>query len=169
MAKNSYFGQYYVKVDPKGRIAVPATYREGLGDEFHISLSLDHCLNMVDSACFEATSRHISTMPTNMSSILARRFNAFSFVVKPDKQGRVVIPPMLRTELEISLGDELVIAGMGSHLDVWHKEEWYDAVKIPDDELDTYKSFMKYDVPEDAEETNIALSTAKPENGEKNV
>lgn len=144
MASKIFSGYNDVKVDAKCRIAISSKSRELLGETFHISLALDHCLTIIDTEGFERTSRMISAKPFSTSSKIARRLNAFSFEVKTDKQGRIVIPPQLRNALSIEPGDELVVAGVGANIEVWHKDEFYAAMEITDEEYAKYADVLRF-------------------------
>lgn len=134
MAERIYSGITEAKVDAKCRIAIPSMHRELLGESFRILLGLEHCLIVIDNEGFEETSRSIMKMPYVTSAKMARRWNAYSFELKADKQGRIVIPPQLRNQLSIEPGDELVVAGSGCDIEIWHKGEWDAAFEIASEE-----------------------------------
>lgn len=148
MAYNSYTAQAETKLDNKCRIVIPAFYREQLGEEFRISLGFDKCLYIMETKIFNSISRQISKLPLNSSAKLARRFNAFSFSAKTDKQGRVVLPPQLRKALGFEIGEQIVLAGMGSYIEVWGEKEFSQAVEISPEESDILMSYMNFDYEE---------------------
>lgn len=152
MDEKIYSGQLEVRVDSKGRIAIPSKQREILGEVFHISLSLQNCLYIFDTETFKYISKQISAMPLSRSAKIARRFNAFSFEVKPDGQGRIVIPPLLRNKMKMETGDEIVVAGLGAYIEVWHKEDWESAAELSGEESETYADFLSFGRPENANE-----------------
>ncbi|MBQ6381506.1 MAG: hypothetical protein IJJ41_07940 [Clostridia bacterium] len=145
MAYNSFTAQAETKLDNKCRIVIPAFYREGLGEEFRISLGFDKCLYIMETKVFNNISRQISKLPLNSSAKLARRFNAFSFSAKTDKQGRVVLPPQLRKALGFEIGETIVLAGMGPYIEVWGEEAFSEAVALSAEESDILMSYMNFD------------------------
>lgn len=148
MAYNSFTAQAETKLDNKCRIVIPAFYRDGLGEEFRISLGFDKCLYIMETKVFNNVSRQISKLPLNSSAKLARRFNAFSFSAKTDKQGRVVLPPQLRKALGFEIGEPIVLAGMGPYIEVWSDKEFSKAVEISAEESDILMSYMNFDYEE---------------------
>lgn len=148
MAYNSFTAQAETKLDNKCRIVIPAFYRDGLGEEFRISLGFDKCLYIMENKVFDNISRQISKLPLNSSAKLARRFNAFSFTAKTDKQGRVVVPPQLRKALGFEIGEQIVLAGMGPYIEVWSEKAFESAVALSPEESDILMSYMNFDYDE---------------------
>lgn len=155
MAYNSFTAQAETKLDNKSRIVIPSFYREALGEEFRISLGFDKCLYIMESKNFDHVSRQISKLPLNSSAKLARRFNAFSFIAKTDKQGRVVVPPQLRKALGFEIGESIVLAGMGPYIEVWSEREFEKAVAISAEESDILMSYMHFDSEQSEEDHEL--------------
>ena len=151
MAYNSFTAQAETRLDNKSRIVIPAIYRETLGEDFRISLGFDKCLYIMETKVFDNVSRQISKLPLNSSAKLARRFNAFSFSAKTDKQGRVVVPPQLRKALGFEIGEAIVLAGMGPYIEVWRESDFSEAVAISPEESDILMSYMNFDYEADEE------------------
>ena len=93
-----FMGEYNHTVDPKGRLIIPAKFREQLGDEFVVTKGLDGCLFVYTKEEWhniEEKFRGIS-----MTSKDARKFSRFFFAgaaaLELDKQGRILLPPVLR-------------------------------------------------------------------------
>ena len=157
MAYNSFTAQAETKLDNKCRIVIPALYREGLGEEFRISLGFDKCLYIMENKVFDTISRQIPKLPLNPSAKMARRFNAFSFSAKTDKQGRVVLPPQLRKALGFEIGESIVLAGMGPYIEVWSEKQFNEAVELTPEESDMLMSYMHFDYDESEAETDHEL------------
>ena len=145
MAYNSFTAQAETKLDNKCRIVIPPFYRDALGEEFKVSLGFGKCLYIMENQSFDDISRQIAKLPLNSSAKIARRFNAFSFTAKTDKQGRVVIPPQLRRAVDLEIGEAIVLAGMGPYIEVWSQSEFDKAVELTDEESDILMSYMKFD------------------------
>ena len=116
--------EYSHTVDAKGRLIVPAKFREVLGDAFVICKGLDHCLYIYSNEDWEAFANQLSTLPlTNKDARgFVRFFLSGASQVEVDKLGRILVPPSLRTFAE--LDKDVVLAGVGHRIEVWSKERW---------------------------------------------
>ena len=119
-----FMGEYNHTVDPKGRLIVPAKFREQLGDEFVVTKGLDGCLFVYTSEEWhniEEKFRNIS-----MTSKDARKFSRFFFAgaasCELDKQGRILLPAALREFA--GLEKDVVLVGVGSRVEIWSKDKW---------------------------------------------
>jgi MraZ protein len=119
-----FYGEYQHTVDPKGRVIIPAKFREGLGENFIITKGLDNCLfaySMEEWKNFEAKLR---TLP--LADRDARAFMRFFFAgateCEVDKQGRILIPQNLREHA--GLDKDVYIIGMSSRVEIWDKSKW---------------------------------------------
>ena len=155
MAFDSFTQQETTKLDSKCRIVIPSVFRPALGEEFRISLGLEHCLYIMDVKSFKEISRSIASRPMSESAKIARRFNAFSFCAKPDKQGRVLLPPPLRKALGLEVGETLVLAGLGPYIEVWRESEWSNAYALAEDDTSEYMSYMQFDIDDDDESDEL--------------
>lgn len=117
-------GEYEHSIDPKGRLAMPAKLREGLGAKFIITKGLDGCLFVYDLEQWALLEQKLSTLP--MSRKTARDFTRFLFggacEGECDKQGRVLLPANLRSYAK--LDKEAVIVGVGNHAEIWDANTW---------------------------------------------
>ncbi|MCC8081036.1 MAG: division/cell wall cluster transcriptional repressor MraZ [Lachnospiraceae bacterium] len=119
-------GQYNHSVDAKGRIIMPAKFREILGEEFVVTKGMDGCLFVYSNEEWE----NIENKFRNVSSANkdARKFMRFFFAgaadCEVDKQGRVLIPPKLREYA--GLQKEVVLAGVGNRIEIWNTENWQE-------------------------------------------
>jgi len=119
-------GQYNHSVDAKGRIIMPAKFREILGEEFVVTKGMDGCLFVYSNEEWE----NIENKFRNVSSANkdARKFMRFFFAgaadCEVDKQGRVLIPPKLREYA--GLQKEVVLAGVGNRIEIWNAENWQE-------------------------------------------
>ena len=119
-----FMGEYNHTVDPKGRLIVPSKFREQLGSEFVVTKGLDGCLFVYPAEEWhniEEKFRNIS-----MTSKDARKFSRFFFAgaaaVELDKQGRILLPPVLREYAQLE--GEAHIIGMDTNLEIWNTELW---------------------------------------------
>lgn len=126
-------GIYRHSVDAKGRMAVPVKFRAELGDSFFLTVGLDSCLYIFSQTEWEKFNTAIrSTLSFTAAEKLSRFFNAYSFEVEPDLQGRVIIPTELRNRAGI--GKQAVVIGASNHAEIWEPTKWDEAQKAITDE-----------------------------------
>lgn len=117
-------GEYEHSIDTKGRIAMPAKLREGLGTQFIITKGLDGCLFVYALDEWQRLEAKLATLP--MSRKTARDFTRFLFggacEAECDKQGRVLLPANLRRYAELER--DAVIVGVGSRAEIWAAAKW---------------------------------------------
>jgi MraZ protein len=119
-----FLGQYPRNLDPKGRIAIPATYREQLPTGSVMTLAPEGALRVYPPAEWAAVTENLklSAATDPKSRSLIRRMFAVAHQVEYDGQGRVLIPSRLRTEAEI--GTSAVVAGANNVVEIWSEERW---------------------------------------------
>ena len=119
-------GEYEHSLDDKGRIIMPAKFREDIGDNSIVTKGLDGCLFAFSKKEWAKFEEKLSTLP--ISNKDARSFTRFFFAgaidCELDKQGRFLISSNLR-EFAGFIKD-VVIVGMNSRIEIWGKEKWED-------------------------------------------
>lgn len=116
-------GEYNHTIDTKGRLIIPAKFREELGEAFVITRGLDGCLYIYGNDEWRAFEENLRTLPPNKDSrALVRFFSAGAADVEVDKQGRILIPANLREAA--GLNKDVVLAGVAARIEVWSKEKW---------------------------------------------
>jgi len=117
-------GEYQHALDPKGRIFVPAKFREGLGERCVVTRGLDQCLFLYPHSEWTTMEEKLKRLP--MTQRDARAFVRFFFSgavdVELDKQGRVMLPGNLREYAHLS--KEAVVIGVSTRVEIWSKEIW---------------------------------------------
>ena len=135
IAKAAYFkgkgiqmllGTHAPKLDEKGRVILPAKFRDDLSSGLVLTRGQDRCLYVFSSKEFEAINETIRQAPitSKQARDYLRIFLSGASDEIPDKQGRVTIPPALRTYA--GLGKELVVIGVGSRAEIWDAAAWTD-------------------------------------------
>ena len=122
-----FMSEYNHTLDAKGRLIIPLKFREQLGETFMISRGLDHCLFSYPMAEWDAFIQKLLNIPqlSNPNARkLARFFLAGAAQVEVDKQGRILISPVLREFAGLS--KDVVLAGVGSRIEVWDKASWQE-------------------------------------------
>ena len=130
------YGRIWTYNRAKGRIIVPAKFRESLGDNFIITKGLDNCLFVYTNEEWQRFEEKLKTLPlTNKNArTFTRFFLAGAADVELDKQGRILIPSVLREFA--SLQKDVVFVGVGSRIEIWSKESWNDSISNYDDNMD---------------------------------
>ncbi|NMB41229.1 MAG: division/cell wall cluster transcriptional repressor MraZ [Firmicutes bacterium] len=117
-------GEYYHTLDKKGRAIVPSRLREKLGDKFIITRGLDGCLflyPMEEWAALEEGFKNLSFTKSEARAFMRLLFSGAS-EVEIDKQGRILIPQLLREQAHFK--KDIVFIGVSSRAEVWSKENW---------------------------------------------
>lgn len=118
-----FMGEHNHTIDAKGRIIVPAKFREELGDEFVVTLGLDGCLFVYPNDEWNNFVNELKGLPGNKEARqLQRYFMAGAAQCEADKQGRILIPQKLREHAGID--KELVFVGVLNKIEIWSKERW---------------------------------------------
>src|SRR5690554_3099018 len=119
-----FMGEYQHNMDPKGRVIIPARFRDALGEKFIATRGLDNCLFVYPMHEWSVLEKKLMTLP--ITSKNARAFVRFFFSgateCELDKQGRISIPANLREYAGID--KELVIIGLANRIELWAKERW---------------------------------------------
>jgi MraZ protein len=122
-----FLGEYSHSIDDKGRLALPAKFREQLAPGIVITRGLDGCLFVLTYEYWtQFTSQLSEKLPFTQRSgrDLTRFFFAGASHLIPDRQGRILIPPFLREYAH--LDGAAVITGANTRLEVWNPERWQE-------------------------------------------
>jgi len=129
-------GEYTHSIDAKGRIILPADFRQELGVTFIITKGFDKCLFLYGQQAWEELAAKLRALP--ISKPAARAVNRFFFsgarTLECDKQGRFLIPANLRSHAEIALKQDVILTGVDNRIEVWSKDNWnaYNGEVEPD-------------------------------------
>lgn len=116
-------GTYEHSIDTKGRVIIPAKFREQLGDSFVVTLGLDGCLFVYPENEWQDFVKELRELPGSKEARkLQRYFMAGAAPCDVDKQGRVLIPASLREKA--GLEKDIVFVGVMSKIEIWSKELW---------------------------------------------
>lgn len=122
-----FMGEYNHTVDAKGRLIVPSKFREQLGDEFVVTKGLDGCLFVYENTEWKILEEKLKNLPlTNANARkITRFFLAGATLCEVDKQGRILLPSVLREFAKIE--KDAVMVGVGNRIEIWSKESWTSA------------------------------------------
>lgn len=119
-----FMGEYNHTIDPKGRVIIPAKFRDSLGDSFFVTRGLDGCLFVYNEEEWTNFEAKLKTLPiTNKDARnFVRFFLSSSDNVEMDKQGRINLPTKLIEYADLS--KDVVLIGVGSRVEIWSRERW---------------------------------------------
>jgi len=119
-----FMGEYTHSIDNKGRLIIPAKFRELLGESFTVTQGLDGCLFAYADAEWKEFEQKLVSLP--LSSEKARKFTRYflggAVTADIDKQGRILLPAKLRDVAHLT--KDVVLVGLGSRIEIWDKERW---------------------------------------------
>lgn len=122
-AKRMFMGQYNHTIDTKGRVIIPSKFREELGEGFVVTVGLDRCLYLYPKIDWEKFTTELNQLPfTKEAREFQRYFMQNAAECEVDKQGRILIPNMLR--LSASLEKEIIFVGVISKIEIWDKDRF---------------------------------------------
>lgn len=131
-----FMGEYSHTIDAKGRIIVPVKFRESLGDNFVVTKGLDNCLFVYTKEDWQKFEEKLRALPLTNKD--ARKFTRFFLAgaaeMEVDKQGRILIPSVLREFA--ALEKDVVFVGVGSRIEIWNRAGWDESISGYDDDMD---------------------------------
>ena len=121
-----FMGEYNHIIDAKGRLIIPAKFRELLGEEFVLTKGLDGCLFIYPMDEWEAFEEKLRALPlTNKNArAFSRFFVAGATMCELDKQGRILVPATLREFA--GLEKDVVLTGNITRIEIWSKTKWME-------------------------------------------
>ncbi len=119
-----FLGEYRHSIDNKGRVFIPARFREHENQRFFVNLGLDGCLAVFNEEGWAAQQVKVNSMDTLKKN--ARDFKRIYFSKAAetvcDRQGRINLPaPLLK---EAGLDREVVVVGVSDHFEIWETARW---------------------------------------------
>lgn len=127
-----FIGEYNHTIDAKGRLIIPSKFRELLGDHFVVTKGFDGCLFGYDHEEWKLLGEKLRALPINHKEArqMERFFLAGAAEAEVDKQGRILIPGVLREFA--GLGKDVVLIGVGNRIEIWDKERLAEASAFDD-------------------------------------
>jgi MraZ protein len=121
-----FMGTYTPKLDEKGRLILPAKFRDRLSEGLVVTKGQEKCLDVFPSDVFmeEANRARARGMSSRSGRDQIRMLFASAEEITPDKQGRIAIPAPLRDYAAISR--EVVVIGVMDRVQIWEPSRWRD-------------------------------------------
>ena len=119
-----FLGTHTPRLDEKGRLILPAKYRDELAGGVVITKGQERCLYVFPLAEFGRMTEAMSTAPVTRKDLrdYSRVLFASAFDEVPDKQGRITVPPSLRTYA--GLERDCVVIGANTRMEIWDAGAW---------------------------------------------
>jgi MraZ protein len=119
-----FLGRHAHNLDDKGRLALPARFREQLGGGVVITRGFDACLLVYPTEAWMPLAERVSALSISDPDvrILRRMLFANATDAQLDRQGRILIPSDLRAHAAIER--EAVVVGMHTFIEIWSPEGW---------------------------------------------
>ena len=114
-------GQYQHSIDAKGRLFIPAKFREELGETFYVTIGLDGCLSVYSDTKWGALIEKYEALPISKARSMRALF-ANAAKCEPDAQGRILVPAKLRQYA--ALEKDVVITGASKCVELWNPDRW---------------------------------------------
>lgn len=124
VGKHVFLGEHQHTLDDKGRVILPARFRDRLAGGVVLAPSQEHCIDVFPTAAFERRVEHLRRVPRENQRARAflRVFLAGAHPETPDGQGRITVPQRLREYAQ--LDRELSVNGADETVQIWDRELW---------------------------------------------
>ena len=131
-------GEYSYKMDKKGRVSLPAPFRDAFADGLVVMRGMDKCVAVYSALEWPRIANSLRELPlaNPRARLVQRRLISAAVSPEVDKAGRIIIPQALRTYA--SLTQEVVLIGMINKLEVWDKDLWTTYLASADDNFEDY-------------------------------
>lgn len=119
-----FIGEYRHNIDAKGRIIIPAKFREMLAEKMIVTRGLDGCLTIYTLEEWEVIFEQLKKLPNTKreSRMYVHMLTSKAAECEVDGQGRILLPaPLLE---EAAIVKECVVVGVADHVEIWAKERW---------------------------------------------
>ena len=130
-----FLGTHTPRLDDKGRIFLPAKFRDRLAGGLVVTRGQERCLYVFPMDEFVRVAETMNTAPVTSKAVrdYLRVFLSGASDEIPDKQGRVTIPAHLREYA--ALDRELVVIGASTRVEIWDKQSWEQYLSASEDDF----------------------------------
>lgn len=144
MAGVEFAGNFAHTIDPKGRVTIPAAFREALADGFTIGLNNQFAaIALYPKAKWNEKCEQLAKIPE--SDIMGTRYvrlitgNSFSGC-ELDNQGRVLLPATLRAK--VGMDKAIRFVGMGGYLEIWDEQRYLRESDVSEQSIDDLLNYV---------------------------
>ena len=114
-------GNFEHKIDAKGRLFIPSSLRDELGEVFHVTISVENCLSAYSNESWERFLDKVRAMPIRQQPKM-RPFFSNAARCELDSQGRFLLPQKLRDR--IGLKKDVTVVGSGTFVQFWDTDTY---------------------------------------------
>lgn len=124
-----FIGEYTYSIDDKKRLAIPAKFRQFLGNRAVITRGLDQCLFLYPTKEWGSLAKKLSQLPLSQADArgFARLMLTGAMDAKLDNLGRILIPDYLKDYSKLK--KKVVIAGVFNRIEIWDETKWQEYKK----------------------------------------
>ncbi|WP_076463769.1 division/cell wall cluster transcriptional repressor MraZ [Actinomyces mediterranea] len=128
-----FLGTYEPKLDDKGRVFLPAKFREDMEGGIVLTRGQEHCIYAFPAAQFDEMTKDMIRAPLSHKQARdwSRVMLSGAYKEVPDKQGRISLPADLRAYA--GLDRELTVIGAGLRAEIWNSSAWRDYLAVQED------------------------------------
>lgn len=132
-----FMGEFSHNLDSKGRLIIPAVFRNELGKGLVLTIGLDGCLTLYTHDTWEKIYAKLTDLPTTKSQARAfvRLLTSKASKVEIDPQGRILIPSNLLKHAHIQ--KECIVIGSGNKVEIWAKDVWEEYISNSQESFET--------------------------------
>lgn len=131
-----FMGEYHHNLDAKGRLIVPAKFREQLGASFVLTRGMDGCLFGYPESEWQKLQEKLAQLPLTKKD--ARTFVRFLYSAATecelDRQGRINVPKSLMKHADLSKA--CVLVGVSNRIEIWSEDHWNDFAEDAEESFD---------------------------------
>ena len=155
-------GEYEHRIDPQGRVAIPARFKMAFVDGIVLGRAYDNCVVVYTPEEWERAASDIAQQPATSATArkLARLTFSGAFSGSLDRSGRVVVPAQLREYA--GLGEDVVIVGTGRFIEIWSAAAWAEERRTLDSDASEIAEAVPPATPA-PEQTQIVVRQYEPE------
>jgi len=141
-----FLGRYHHNLDEKGRLTIPAKFRDALAEGAFLTQGFDRNLRLLTEVDFEAMAAQINRLSMTDPAIrqLRRLIFATASEVQLDRIGRTLVPQFLREFA--GLDNEAIIVGVGEAIEIWSPEVWAEQESLLLDAQANAQKFAELDL-----------------------
>ena len=134
---------YSHQLDAKNRMRIPAKLREELGDGYTITVGTGGCLYVYTAEQMKSVKETLKKInPFKEKQLQVARYILYnSWEAEEDKQGRILLPSVLREFA--GLEKDVVLVGVASRIEIWSKDRWLQSISTYDDDMDEVAANME--------------------------
>jgi MraZ protein len=129
-----FLGEFQHTLDDKGRVILPARFRESLSSGLVVTRGMDRCLDVWPRSAYERRVEETRSLPREHKRARWHRrlLTSGAHAEVPDAQGRIVIPATLREFA--GLTRELMICGTDEKVEIWDLARWHQELALAEDD-----------------------------------